>query len=295
MLLLAGVTLRAQQNRSSIEIDYNNPQKYIVGGVDVEGNQYFNARQILSQTGLQAGMEVTVPGEDMTSIVTRLVAQRYFEDVAVVVDSLCPSRDTAWFKIVVRERPRVSRWTFTGVKTNERKDLQERLNLRAGREYSDYVKNASVDIIKRYFKEKGYIKVNVDVDVQRDTMIKSAIQVNFAINKGNKVRIKDINFVGNNEDVKDYKLAKNMKETHSNRWYNFFKSKKFKEKEYKTDRKTVLDAFNEAGYRDARLIRDSVYYVDDKHLGIDMVFDQGRRYYFRNITWNFIICNFIIR
>ena len=285
MLLLAGVTLRAQQNRSSIEIDYNNPQKYIVGGVDVEGNQYFNARQILSQTGLQAGMEVTVPGEDMTSIVTRLVAQRYFEDVAVVVDSLCPSRDTAWFKIVVRERPRVSRWTFTGVKTNERKDLQERLNLRAGREYSDYVKNASVDIIKRYFKEKGYIKVNVDVDVQRDTMIKSAIQVNFAINKGNKVRIKDINFVGNNEDVKDYKLAKNMKETHSNRWYNFFKSKKFKEKEYKTDRKTVLDAFNEAGYRDARLIRDSVYYVDEKHLNIDMEFDQGKRYYFRNITW----------
>ena len=285
MLLLAGVTLRAQQNRSSIEIDYNNPQKYIVGGVDVEGNQYFNARQILSQTGLQAGMEVTVPGEDMTNIVTRLVAQRYFEDVAVVVDSLCPSRDTAWFKIVVRERPRVSRWTFTGVKTNERKDLQERLNLRAGREYSDYVKNASVDIIKRYFKEKGYIKVNVDVDVQRDTMIKSAIQVNFAINKGNKVRIKDINFVGNNEDVKDYKLAKNMKETHSNRWYNFFKSKKFKEKEYKTDRKTVLDAFNEAGYRDARLIRDSVYYVDEKHLNIDMEFDQGKRYYFRNITW----------
>ena len=285
MLLLAGVTLRAQQNRSSIEIDYNNPQKYIVGGVDVEGNQYFNARQILSQTGLQAGMEVTVPGEDMTSIVTRLVAQRYFEDVAVVVDSLSPSRDTAWFKIVVRERPRVSRWTFTGVKTNERKDLQERLNLRAGREYSDYVKNASVDIIKRYFKEKGYIKVNVDVDVQRDTMIKSAIQVNFAINKGNKVRIKDINFVGNNEDVKDYKLAKNMKETHSNRWYNFFKSKKFKEKEYKTDRKTVLDAFNEAGYRDARLIRDSVYYVDEKHLNIDMEFDQGKRYYFRDITW----------
>ena len=285
MLLLTGITLRAQQNRSSIEIDYNNPQKYIVGGVGVEGNQYFNARQILSQTGLQEGMEVTVPGEDMTSVVTRLVAQRYFEDVAVVVDSLCPTRDTAWFKIVVRERPRVSRWSFTGVKSNERKDLMERLNLRAGREYSEYVKNASVDIIKRYFKEKGYIKVNVDVDVQKDTMIKSAIQVNFAINKGNKVRIKNINFVGNNEDVKDYKLAKNMKETHSNRWYNFFKSKKFKEKEYKTDRKTVLDAFNEAGYRDARLIRDSVYYVDEKHLNIDMEFDQGKRYYFRDITW----------
>ena len=285
MLLLAGFSLRAQQTRSSIEIDYNNPKKYIIGGVDVEGNQYFNSRQILSQTGLQPGMEVTVPGEDITNVVVRLVAQRYFEDVSVVVDSLCPTRDTAWFKVCVRERPRVSRWTFSGVKSGEKKELQERLNLRAGREYSDYVKNASVDIIKRYYKEKGYLKVNVDVDVQRDTMIRSAIRVNFGVDRGNKIHIKNINYIGNNEDVKDFKLAKNMKETHSNRWYNFFKSKKFKEKEYKTDRKTVLDAFNEAGYRDARLVRDSLYFVDDKHMNIDMVFDQGKRYYFRNITW----------
>jgi len=85
--------------------------------------------------------------------------------------------------------------------------------------------------------------------------------------------------------VKARKLAKNMKETHAATWYNFFKSKKFKEKEYQTDRKTVLDAFNEAGYRDARLVRDSIYLIDDKHLDIDMVFDQGKKYYFRNVTW----------
>ncbi|MBR1569909.1 MAG: outer membrane protein assembly factor BamA [Bacteroidales bacterium] len=285
LLLLGGTALRAQENRSSIEIDYNRPQTYVVGGVGVEGNQYFNERQILQQTGMQQGMKLTVPGEDITSIVSRLVAQRYFEDVAVVVDSLCPTRDTAWFKVVVRERPRVSRWTYSGVKSSERKDLQDRLNLRPGREYSDYVKNASIDIIKRYYKEKGYLKVDVDVDVQKDSMIRSAIRVNFDIKRGSKVRIKNINFIGHNEDVSEYKLSKNMKETHSNKWYNFFKSKKFKEKEYKTDRKTVLEAFNEAGYRDARLVRDSVYYVDDKHLDIDMVFDQGKKYYFRNITW----------
>ena len=285
LLLLAGISLRAQSSRSSIEIDYNHPQKYVVGGVDVEGNQYFNSRQILSYTGLRSGMEVTVPGEDITGIVKRLSAQLYFEDVAVVVDSLCPSRDTAWFKVCVRERPRVSRWTFTGVKSSEKKDLQERLNLRANTAFSDYVKSAAVDIIKRYYKEKGYLQVGVDVDVQKDTIIRSAIMVNFNVDKGRKVHIKNINFMGHDENVKDYKLAKNMKETHSNRWYNFFKSKKFKEKEYKNDRKTVLDAFNEAGYRDARLVRDSVYYVDEKHLNIDMLFDQGKRYYFRNITW----------
>ena len=121
MLLLGGITLRAQNTGGGIEIDYNRPQKYIVGGVSVEGNRYFNEHQILQLTGLQAGQEITVPGEDVTGIVKRLVGQRYFEDVAVVLDSLNTQADTAWFKICVRERPRVSRWTYSGVKSGERK------------------------------------------------------------------------------------------------------------------------------------------------------------------------------
>ncbi len=284
-LLLLGVwTARAQETVSNIEVDYNHPRKYVVGGVSIDGNKYFNEHQILQLTGLQPGMEVTVPGEDITRVVKRLVAQRYFEDVAMVLDSLNASADTAWFKVCIKERPRVSRWIYTGVKNSEKKDLQERLNLRPGREFSDYVEKTSVDIIKRYYKEKGFQKVDVNVNVEKDTIIRSAIRVNFNVNKGNKIRVRHINFSGNT-DVKEYKLAKSMKDTKSNKWYNFFKSKKFKEKEYQTDRKTVLDAFNEAGYRDARLVRDSVYFVDDKHLDIDMDFDQGRKYYFRNITW----------
>ena len=281
---LLGMSLHAQDVRPSIEIDYNQPRTCVVGGISVEGNQYFSESQILQLSGIRPGMVVTFPGEDMTGVVKRLVAQRYFEDVAVVADSLSADQGTVWFKVVVKERPRVSRWTYTGVKSGEKKDLQERLNLRPGREFSDYVEKTSVDIIKRYYKEKGYILCDVDVQVQKDTMIRSAIRVNFDVKRGNKVRIRDINFFGN-EDVSDYKLAKAMKETHSNKWYNFFKSKKFKEKEYQTDRKTVLEAFNEAGYRDARLVRDSVYYTDDRHLAIDMVFDQGPKYYFRNVTW----------
>lgn len=284
-LMLSALGLRAQSGTGGVEVDYNRPKSYVVGGVGIEGNQYFNEHQILQQVGLQKGQTITVPGEDVTSVVKRLVAQRYFEDVAVVVDSLNASADTAWFKVIVRERPRVSRWTYSGVKSGERKDLQERLNLRPGREYSEYVKNTSIDIIKRYYKEKGYLKVDVDVQAVRDTVIRSAMRVNFDVNKGPKIRIKDINFIGN-KHVSDRKLAKNMKETHANKWYNLFKSKKFKEKEYENDRKTVLDAFNEAGYRDARLVRDSVYFTKDgKHLSIDMVFDEGEKYYFRNITW----------
>ncbi|MBQ5527466.1 MAG: outer membrane protein assembly factor BamA, partial [Bacteroidales bacterium] len=285
LILFAGLSASAQNTRDEIEIDYSRPQQYILGGVGVEGNNHVNENQLISLTGLHPGMKLTIPGDDVSSIVKRLWAQRYFEDVAVVVDRISAARDTAWLKIVVKERPRVSRWTYTGVKSGEKKDLQERLNLRPGREFSEYVRTTSEDIIKRYYKEKGYQLVEVDTQVKKDSVIRSAIRVNFDVRRGKKIRVKRINFIGKNDDVSDYKLSKSMKETHSARWYNFFKSKKFKEKEYQTDRKTVLEAFNEAGYRDARLVKDSLYYVDDKHMDIDMVFDQGRKYYFRNVTW----------
>ena len=281
-LLLAPALVRAQDG--GIEVDYNHPQKYIIAGISVEGNTVFGEQQIINQTGMHKGMEVTVPGDDISNVVRRLYLQRYFEDVAVEIDSLSAGRDSAWFKIRIKERPRVSRWTFSGVKTSERKDIEERLNLRRGGEFSEYVEKTSADIIKRYFAEKGFLLCDVKAEVQRDTVVKNAIRVNFAIDKGEKVRIKDIHFIGN-EHVKEFKLARSMKKTKSNKFYNFFHSKKFNEKEYLNDKKSALSAFNEAGYRDARLVRDSIYYVEPGRLGIDLVFEEGDKYYFRDITW----------
>ena len=281
-LLLTQAAAFAQSG--DVQVDYTNPHKYYVGGVSVEGNHYFSDQQIIQLTGMQKGMELTVPGEDVSGIVRRLWLQRFFEDVSFEIDHLSPQGDSAYFKIKIVERPRVSRWTFTGVKSGEKKDLQERLNLRRGGEFSEYVEKTSADIIKRYYAEKGFLNCTVKAEVQKDTVVKNAIRVNFAVDKGLKIRVRDINFIGNT-DVSDFKLAKSMKETKSRKIYNFFHSKKFKEKEYQTDRKTVLEAFNEAGYRDARLVRDSIYYMSPKHLGIDMEFEQGDRYYFRDVTW----------
>ena len=274
----------AQQAGKDVVVDYNNPKKYIVGGVRVEGNNYFSPEQILQITGLQKGMEVTVPSEEMSSIVSRLWAQRYFEDVAVVVDSIAPSRDTAFFKIAIMERPRVSRWTFSGVKSGEQKELMERLNLRRGGEFSDYVAKTSSDIIKRFYKEKGFLNVKVDVNTKRDTVIRSAIRVQFAVDRGEKVKIKTITFTGN-DNVKEGKLVKAMKKTRDARFRNFFSSKKFNEAEYDNDKRAMINAFNEAGYRDARIVKDTMYYIEPGRLQIDFEIDEGRRYYFRDITW----------
>lgn len=277
---------------AQVEVDYTRPRKYIVGDVAVEGNTYFSSNQIVSQTGLLKGRELTIPGDDITSAIRKLTSRGFFEDVGIYIDHFSPARDSVYLTIKIMERPRVSKYTYTGIKSSEKKDLQERLNLRRGGEFSDYVKESSIGIIKRYYAEKGYLLCKVDVQTQKDSMVRHAIQVNFDIDKGPKVRIKDINFIGN-EHVSDYTLAKSMKKTKSNKFYNFFNSKKFNEKEYPEDKKNLISAFNEAGYRDARIVRDSVYLVDvvsksgkvKKRICIDLEFDEGDKYYFRNVTW----------
>ena len=284
LLLTVSCPLWAQLAGSSVEVDYNNPKKYIVGGVRLEGNQYLSPDQILQVAALQKGMEVTVPSEEMSNIVSRLWLQRYFEDVSVSIDSITPTRDTAFFKISIVERPRVSRWVFSGVKSGEEKELRERLNVRRGGEFSEYVAKTSSDIIKRYYKEKGFYNVKVDVNTKRDTVIQSAIRVQFAVDRGEKVKIQKITFKGA-DHVKESKLVKSMKKTRDKRLQNFFSSKKFQEKEYDNDKRSLIAAFNEAGYRDARIVKDTMYYVEPNRLQIDFEIDEGKQYFFRNITW----------
>ena len=284
LLLALSCPSWAQQAGNGVEVDYNNPKKYIVGGVKLEGNEYLSENQILQVAALREGMEVTVPSEEMSNIVTRLWRQRYFEDVAVSIDSLVPTRDTAYFKISIIERPRVSRWLFSGVKSSEQKELEERLNLKRGGEFSEYVVKTSSDIIKRYYKEKGFSNVKVDVNTKRDTVIRSAIRVQFAVDRGEKVKIQKITFNGA-DHVKESKLVRSMKKTRDKRLQNFFSSKKFQEKEYENDKRQLLTAFNEAGFRDARIVKDTMYYVEPNRLQIDFEIDEGKQYYFRDITW----------
>jgi len=283
-ILIASVAAASSVFAAAPVVDYQRPVHYKVGGVSVEGNNYFGEQQIIQISGLQKGMDVKVPSEEVSEVVRRLWMQKYFEDVQLSIDSLVAGTDTAFFKITIKERPRVSRWTFTGVKSGEKKEIQERLNLRRGGEFSEYVEKTTADIIKRFEAEKGFINTTVTAQVEKDTVIKNAIKVNFDINKGEKIKVKNINFIGA-EHVKEIKLAKAMKKTKSNKIYNFFHSKKFDPKEYPNDKKSLLSAFNEAGYRDARIVKDSIYNIDSKHLGIDITVEEGDKYYFRDVSW----------
>ena len=277
---------------AQVEIDYNRPKQYYVGSVRVEGNTYFDQSQIAAQSGLYVGRRITLPGDEISSAIKRLLAKKYFEDVAIYAESLDETKDSVNLLISIRERPRMSRWNFTGIKSGDKKELNERIGFRRGGDFSEYTRTTAEGIIKRFYAEKGFLLCEVNTEVQRDTMVRNAIMVTFRIDKGPKVKIKDINFIGA-DDFSDYKLAKAMKKTKSNKFYNFFNSKKFNEKEYPNDKKSLVSKLNESGYRDARIVRDSVYIVDivqkngkiKKKINIDIVLDEGKKYYFRDISW----------
>lgn len=277
--------LAQEPSNSSVEVDYNNPKTYVVGGVRVSGIKYLGENQLLSVLGIRPGDTVTVPGDDVSAAVKRIWLQGAASTIGFYVDSLNSTRDTAWFRLDIQERPRVISWNYRGVKNSERDDLKEKLNLRRAAPLSEYVKASSIKTIKEYFKEKGFADVDVDVEVARDSVIRNAVRVTFDVHKGKKLKVKTITYEGNDE-IKKFKLDRAMKKTKDSKWYNLFSSKKFQESEYPGDKEKLLEVFNEAGYRDAKIVRDSMFrYEDDGRLGIHFVIDKGKKYYFRDITW----------
>lgn len=281
LVLLSSMSLNAQTKKPVV--DYNTPKTYVIGEIRVEGTKYLSPERVVSLTGLEKGMEITVPSEEISSVIKRITMQRYFSDVSFNIDSVW-TKDTITLGIHLTERPRVSKWDFSGIRNGEKKDLMERLKLKRGGELSEYGMKSSVDIIKRFFKEKGFLKTDVKIIQQTDTVIKNAVRVTFKITKGPKVKIGRIDIKGN-EEISAWKLQKAMKKTRDKRIGNFFHSKKFNEKEYDNDKDLMLKVLQERGYRDARIVKDSIYYISDNRLKIDFDIDMGRKYFFRNITW----------
>ena len=289
LTLLPGLAARSQEKEGehqAVEIDYENPRQYVIGGVDVVGAHSISKDQIIHASGLVTGMYLTIPGEEISTVIDRLwVTQRSFDDIALEIDHLSADGDSAFLLIRVQERPRMVAFEYRGIRKTEQKDLEERLHIERGGRFSEYFDKTSRDIIRRFYVDKGFLNCTVDIKTKPSEKVPNGLDVLFDVNRGEKVKIKEIHFEGN-DDVKDFKLARSMKKTKAKKLYNFFSSKKFNEKEYPNDKRNLISAFNEAGFRDARILKDSIYYVEpNRRLGIDFQFDQGKRYYFRNITW----------
>ncbi len=286
ILSISRITFAAQQQdtliRRTAVVDYNMPKDYIIGGISVSGVRYITENQVIGQTGLSIGDTIQIPSDDISSIIKRLYAQRLFSEVGFYIDSI--KQDTVFLNISLQERPRIIRWRYEGVRSGERSELDERLKLRRGGELSDYVITSSSEIIRRYFVEKGFLQAEINVRYEEDSLLINGVQLIFEVDKKPRVKIQRINFEGN-DNIRDRKLASAMKKTNDKRLLNLLKSKKFNEKEFENDKKLLLQKYSEKGYRDAKVVRDSIYYIEEGRLGIDLTIDEGKQYHFRNITW----------
>lgn len=257
------------------------PKNYVVRSIKTEGNKYLGEQTLINTSGLQVGDTIVLPGEHLTMAARRLWDQRFFSDVKVATEFEADKIDVT---ILLKERPRVSNWYFEGVKQNQKKELvEDKLRLRRGSELSDYVINNSIRLIKDYFKEKAFRKATVDYKIEPDSTFKGAVNVTFVIKPGVKQRIGEIKIEGAKE-LNPKKIARSMKNTKAIS-INFFNDTKFKDKDFPTDKQSVIDYMKSKGFRDAEIITDSIYDINDKRMGVYLKINEGKKYYYRDITW----------
>ncbi|MDA3953087.1 MAG: outer membrane protein assembly factor BamA [Bacteroidales bacterium] len=262
--------------------DYKKPQEYILKEVNVVGIKYLDGNILVNLSGLTIGEKIEIPGEDITNAIQRLWEQGLFSDAKIYVTKIY--QDSVSLEFFLQERHRISELEIIGLKKAKENDIREELALKRGMQVTENLINKSERIIKNYLYDKKYLNSVVDI-VQIDDTVAGLnnVKLKIHIEKGVKIKIKDINIHGNTV-FKESKLKRAMKETKQVN-LNFFKGSKYIEKEYNNDKKLIISKYNSEGYRDAEIVVDSVYKVKSKRIAIDIHINEGNQYFFRNIDW----------
>ena len=254
---------------------------YYIRKINVHGVKYLNHSILKASAGLQEGDSIYLPSKFISNAMYRLWAPRYFSNVQIGATIEGDSLD---LEVFLKERARILRWDITGVSKSKKTDLiDEVLKLRRNTELSDYVIDKNVKLIKEHYAEKGFRTCEVDVRITNDTLYEQCVNVTFDIDRGPKVRVGAINFEGN-DSFEDKRLRRTFKKTHQ-KSILFFQNRKLLKDEYENDKELLLDFYNSRGYRNATILSDSIYYIDDETLGIDIRVSEGNKYYVRNINW----------
>jgi outer membrane protein insertion porin family len=267
---------------SSSSIEYTDPKTYTVGGITVEGVLHLDANAIVLLSGLSVGDKVDVPGERISSAIRSLWKQQLFSDVKIKATKIQGS--TIFLAIELVERPRLSRFKFNGVSKSEADNIRDIIQLYSGKIVTENLMVNTKNHARNYFIDKGYHYVNVNISKEIDTAITNSIYLVIDVDKGERVKINDIVFIGN-ESISDGKLHRAMKDTKRRKWYRLFSRSKYNGTAYKRDKTGIVTKYNVKGFRDASLMNDTVYKYDEKSLNVEITIDEGNKYYFRNISW----------
>ena len=303
------------------DIKYDKPAEYTIGGITVSGVEYIDKNVIIMLSDLEVGDKIRIPGDKIAHAIRKLWDQGLFEDIKIYATDI--KENTIFLEIYLQERPRLNKFSFTGIKKTAADDIRERINLARGDVVTEHLIIRTKNIIKKYFKEKGYLNTQVTIVETPDKKNKNFVNLTIKIKKNNKVRIQKINIIGNSA-LSDDAVKAAMKDTKERGYFRpmdslgatvitigqdlvklkinqafedlaqyfvknyrmrIFKSSKFIESKYKDDLKNIIAKYNKKGYRDAHIVKDSIYKVDNENIAVDIYIDEGPKYYFRNIKW----------
>jgi outer membrane protein insertion porin family len=278
------VSLNAQEvlTGDQIKIDPNNPLEYRIGGITVTGTEFNEDPVVIMVTQLYVGQTILVPGEQISRAILNLWKQGLFQHVAISVTSI--QGESVFLDIELQELPRLTRFEFLGVKKADADKLQEKLNLVRGDVVTEGLLFRAESTIEEYYVEKGFLKPTIAIRHIPDTTRINSIALELDIDRGQRTRIAKVNVSGN-EILSDGKVKRLMKKTRERSLRFIFNSSKLVQEQFVEDKQLIIDHYNELGKRDARIVRDSIYFVEENRINIDLHIDEGPTYYFRDISW----------
>lgn len=288
--LLFSIGAVAQEKVVNPEISYaGTPRSGVIGGIAVSGVEGYEDYMLTGISGLTVGQKIELPGQEITEAVKRYWKHGLFSNVQIAADSIVGDKIYLHFYLALR--PRVSTINYIGVKKSEREDLETKLGLLKGNQITPNMIDRAELLAKNYFDDKGYKNAEINIRQRDDVTAKNQVILDVEIDKKEKMKVRQIIIEGN-KNLSDSKIKGGLftkgafTKTHeAGKLSTFLKSKKYTPERYKTDKQNLIDKYNELGYRDATIVEDSVWNVDDKHVSIYLKVDEGKKYYIRNITW----------
>ena len=290
LLFAMGMQLMAQDVIVNPDISYaGTPRTCEIGGITVKGVEGYEDFVLIGLSGLSVGQMITVPGSEITDAVKRYWRHGLFSNVAITADSIVGSK--IYLCINLATRPRVSNIFYHGIKKGERDDMEAKLGIMKGSQITPNMIDRAKILAKRYFDDKGYKNAEIEIVQRDDVSEKNMVILDVNIDKKDKMKVRKIIFEGNN-NLSAKKIKGNLfkkgafgKINEAGKLSNLFKAKKFTAERYEEAKKALIDKYNELGYRDAVILKDSVWNNDEKHVNVFVKVDEGQRYYLRNITW----------
>ena len=272
------------------DISYSGtPRTCTIGGIAVEGIKNYEDYVLIGLSGLQVGQTITVPGNEITEAVKRYWKHGLFSKVAISADSIVGSK--LYLRISLAQRPRVSTINYNGLKKSEREDMESKLGIVKGSQITPNMIDRAKILAKKYFDEKGYKEAEINIIQKDDISNPDQVILDVNIDKKAKIKVRKIVIEGNkslsDNKIKGTLVSKGVfSKTHeAGKLNSFLKSKKFIDDRYVKDKQQLIEKYNELGFRDAVILKDSVAICDRNHVNIYLKIDEGKKYYLRNVTW----------